>query len=178
MGRYVDLALPFVLRSAPGIFNRVADLFHWSLVNTWNVLDLLHYFDDFFTFGPPNSDIGASRLQALKLAANEIGIPLSPAKCVWPTTCLTFLGIELDSNRMIARLPADKLAELVEILQEWATKKSCKLKERQSLVGKLNHACAVVPKGRTFVRRLLDLLKGHSSKKSRQFYWSKPGRSI
>ena len=131
------------------------------------MLDLLHYLDDFFTLGPPNSDIGASRLQALKLAANEIGIPLSPAKCVGPTTCLTFLGIELDSNRMIARLPADKLAELVAILQEWATKKSCKLKELQSLVGKLNHACAVVPQGRTFVRRLLDLLKGHSSKKSR-----------
>jgi hypothetical protein len=28
-GFYVDLALPFGLRSAPGIFNSLADLFHW-----------------------------------------------------------------------------------------------------------------------------------------------------
>lgn len=33
-------------------------------------------------------------------------------------------------------------------------------RELQSLVGKLNHACAVMPQGRTFMRRLLDLLRG------------------
>ena len=68
---------------------------------------------------------------------------------------------------MTARLPADKRTELTQMLDEWATKRWCTLKELQSLVGKLNHACAVVPQGRTFVRRLLDLLKGHSSKRSR-----------
>ena len=93
-GYYIDLALPFGLRSAPAIFNSLADLFHWCLVNNWNVLDLLHYFDDYFTLGPPNSDICASRLRAIDRAANEIGIPLSPDKCVGPTTCLVFLGIQ------------------------------------------------------------------------------------
>ena len=34
------------------------------------------------------------------------------------------------------------------------------------MLGKLNHACTVVPHGRTFLRRLLDLLKGHSCKQS------------
>ena len=104
-GFYVDLALPFGLRSAPGIFNSLADLFHWCLVNNWNVHELLHYLDDYFTLGPPNSDICASRLKAIDQAATEIGIPLSPEKCVGPTTCLIFLGIELDSVRMTARLP-------------------------------------------------------------------------
>ena len=68
---------------------------------------------------------------------------------------------------MTARLPEDKRTELIQLLHEWASKRWCKLKELQSLVGKLSHASAVVPQGRTFVRRLLDLLKGHSSKKSR-----------
>ena len=164
---YVDLTLPFGLRSAPGIFNSLADLFHWILTHNYNVLDLLHYLDDYFTLGPPNSDTCATRLQAIEHASSLIGIPLSPDKCVGPTTCLVFLGIELDSLRMTARLPEDKRAELIKILYEWASKRWCKLKELQSLVGKLSHACAVVPQGRTFVRRLLDLLKGHSSKKSR-----------
>ena len=164
---YVDLALPFGLRSAPGIFNTLADVFHWILVNNYNVLDLLHYLDDYFTLGPPNSDLCATRLRAINESAAEIGIPLSPEKCVGPTTCLTFLGIELDSVNMTARLPADKLAELICMLDDWSAKRWCRLKELQSLVGKLSHACAVVPLGRTFVRRLLDLLKGHSSKQSR-----------
>ena len=159
--------MPFGLRSAPAIFNTVADLFHWCLVNNWSVIDLLHYLDDYFTLGPPNSTICASRLKAIDQAANDICIPLSPEKCVGPTTCLVFLGIELDSTRMTARLPSDKHAELIALLDEWANKRWCKLKELQSLVGKLSHACAVVPLGRTFLRRLLDLLKGHSSKRSR-----------
>ena len=165
---YLDLALPFGLRSAPAIFNSLADLFHWCLVNNWNVLvDLLHYLDDHFTLGPPLSDICASRLKAIDQAATEIGIPLSPDKCVGPTTCLIFLGIELDSVSMTARLPADKRTALIELLEEWATKRTCKLKELQSLLGKLNHACTVVPHGRTFLRLLLDLLKGHPCKQSK-----------
>jgi hypothetical protein len=31
-------------------------------VNNWNVRELLHYLDDYFTLGPPNSDICAKRL--------------------------------------------------------------------------------------------------------------------
>ena len=61
---------------------------------------------------------------------------------------------------MSARLPAEKLTELIDLLREWRSKKSCKPKELQSLVGKLNHACSVIPCGRTFLRRLIDLLKG------------------
>jgi hypothetical protein len=145
----------------------VADLFHWCLVHNWDVLDLLHYLDDYFTLGPPNSDVCALRLKAIDQAATDIGIPLSPDKCVGPTTSLVFLGIELDSVKMTARLPTDKRTELIVLLHEWANKRWCRLKELQSLVGKLGHACAVVPQGRTFLRRLLDLLKGHSSKHSR-----------
>ena len=49
---YVDLALPFGLRSAPYIFNCVAELVEWILVNNYKVPDLLHYLDDFITAGP------------------------------------------------------------------------------------------------------------------------------
>ena len=149
---YIDLTLRFGLRSAPAIFNTVADSFHWCLVNNWNVLDLLHYLGDYFTLGPPNSNICASRLKAIDRAASDVGIPLPPDKCVGPTTCLVFLGIELDSIRMTARLPADKHAELIALLDEWANKRWCKLKALQSLVGKLSHACTL---GRTFLRVFL-----------------------
>ena len=157
---YVDLALPFGLRSAPAIFNSLADLFHWILTHNWDVDDLLHYLDDYFTLGPAGSDVCARRLEAIDTAAQYIGIPLSPEKCEGPSTCLIFLGIELDSIAMTARLPREKHVELMDLLTGWGEKKWCKVKQLQSLVGKLNHACTVVPQGRTFLRRLFDLLKG------------------
>ncbi len=58
---FVDLALPFGLRSAPYIFNSLADLFHWIIVNNFLVPDLLHYLDDYFTLGPPASPVCAQR---------------------------------------------------------------------------------------------------------------------
>ena len=135
----------------------------------WNVIDLLHYLDDYLTLGPPNSTICVSRLKAIDQGQSDIGIPLSPEKCVdvW------FLGIELDSIRMTARLPSDKHAELIALLDKLAHKRWCKLKELQSLVGKLSHACAVVPLGRTFLWCLLDLVKGHLSKQSRSIRLNK-----
>ena len=52
---YVDLALPFDLRSAPFIFNSIADMVDWILVNSYQIPDLLHYLDNFITVGPPQS---------------------------------------------------------------------------------------------------------------------------
>ena len=43
---YVVLAVPFGLRSAPYLFNSVADMVEWI------VLDLLHHLVDFITVGP------------------------------------------------------------------------------------------------------------------------------
>lgn len=39
---YVDLALPFGLRSAPYLFNSMADMVEWILKHSYQVPDLLH----------------------------------------------------------------------------------------------------------------------------------------
>ena len=49
---YVDLALPFGLRSAPYILNSIADLVEWILINNHQIPDQLHYLDDFLTAAP------------------------------------------------------------------------------------------------------------------------------
>ena len=52
---YVDLVLPFGLRSAPFIFNSVAEAVEWILVHNYLISPLFHYLDDYLTMGPPNS---------------------------------------------------------------------------------------------------------------------------
>ena len=59
---FVDLALPFGLRSAPFIFNSVADMVEWIILNRYNVADLMHYLDDFLTAGPAGTDRCAQNL--------------------------------------------------------------------------------------------------------------------
>ena len=56
------------------------------------------------------------------------------------------------------RLPEEKLLHLKAHLEEWGDRKACQLKKLESLVGLLNHACKVVRSGRSFLRRMIDLL--------------------
>ena len=44
------------------------------------------------------------------------------------------------------------------MVKEWLGRHSCRKKELQSLVGKLQHACRVVKPGRSFLRRVIELL--------------------
>ena len=76
-----------------------------------------------------------------------------------PSTTITFLGIEIDSIAMELRLPADKLARLIQLTTRWRGKKECGKRELLSLIGILNHACKVIKAGRSFLRRLVDLSK-------------------
>jgi hypothetical protein len=75
-----------------------------------------------------------------------------------PTTCLTVLGIVIDTVASELRLPDDKLERLQIQLRQWGDKAACTRKELESLIGLLNHKCKVVHSGRPFLRRMLDLL--------------------
>ena len=48
---YIDTCLPFGLRSAPKLFNILADLLSWILEQK-GVSPLMHYLDDFLTLSP------------------------------------------------------------------------------------------------------------------------------
>ena len=80
---------------------------------------------------------------------------LAPDKEGGPSAILTLLGIIIDTLKGELRLPADKLQRLV---SEWVNRKSCTRKDLESLVGTLQDAAKVIPSGRSFVRRAINLL--------------------
>ena len=82
------------------------------------------------------------------------------SKLEGPTECLTFLRIEIDAQVMVSRLPASKLEELRLLVAQWQGRKFCVKKDVQSLVGKLQQASKVIRSGRTFLRKMFELLKG------------------
>ena len=85
---------------------------------------------------------------------------MAPEKTIGPSSVLSFAGIELDSDHMEARLPADKLAKCKLLITVFLRRKKVPLKDLPSLIGVLNFACSVVVPGRAFLRRLIDLTKG------------------
>ena len=147
--------LPFGLRSAPKIFNAVADGLHWHLQRS-GIQRLYHYLDDFIMLGPPHSPQCQGYLDTLLYQCNRLGVPI--AETEGPSSYLVFLGIEIDTVAGELRFPTDKLQRLQTLLQQWGDKKVCTRKELESLVGLLNHACKGVRAGRSFLRRMIDLL--------------------
>lgn len=154
---YVDSTLPFGLRSAPKLFTALADAVEWILKQE-GVEGVMHYLDDFLIIGPPHSPVCQQHLSILLRTFQRLGLPVAEEKLEGPTMSLPFLGIEIDSDAMIVRLPPPKLRELQSLIRAWKRKKACRVKELQSLVGKLQHAAKVVKPGRTFLRRMFELL--------------------
>ena len=150
---YIDTCLPFGLRSAPKLFNILADLLTW-ITKQRGVSFSMHYLDDFLMLGPSDSLTCQHNLDTFMQVCCELGIPLATQKLEGPSTSLTFLGILIDTHRMEARLPKDKLNRIQQELSLWLDRKTATKREILSLVGLLQHATKIVRSGRTFVARM------------------------
>ena len=157
MELYVDTTLPFGLRSAPKIFNAVADALEWIL-REQGIVHIWHYHDDFFVAGMLGSNECMNALSTMLRICKIVGIPLADEKVAGPATTITILGIEFDTLQLVLRLPLEKLSRIKALLTNWSSKKKCTKRELQSLIGQLQHASTVIKPGRTFLRRMYDLL--------------------
>ena len=156
----MDTALQFGLRSAPKIFNAVADTLLWVMYEE-GVQSALHYLDDFLFVGSPKSKDCEVALSHAQAVCQRLGVPLAMEKLEGPPSTLSFLGIVLDSDHLELRLPEEKLQRLKQLVWQlvwqWQGNKSCRKRELISVIGQLQHACRVVRPGRTFLRRMIEL---------------------
>ena len=153
---YFYTRLVFGSRSSPKIFDSLSEAVCWILKNNYNIQHVLHLLDDFLTIDEPDS-FPERTMAILTLVFKKLGIPLSTHKTVGPATVVEYLGIILDSCRMEARLPADKITRIADILCSFMTKRTCTKQELLSLLGHLNFACRVIYPGRAFVSYLISL---------------------
>ena len=63
---------------------------------------------------------------------------------------------------MERRLPTEKLEHLKQVIKVWLSHRKAQKRDLLSLIGHLAHAAKVVPPGRMFVRRMMDV--AHSKK--------------
>jgi len=81
------------------------------------------------------------------LVCQLLWVPLALEIVEGPSTLLIFLGILLDTQKMEARLPPEKLQRLKQEVAQWLVKNSATKRQILSLVGLLQH----VRCGRAFV---------------------------
>ena len=117
--------------------------------------------------GPPGSPVCSNAMSTLDRVCRWLGVPIAEHKRDGPTACLTFLGIEIDTIAGELRLPAEKLERLVSLLEAWGDRRACSHKELESLVDLLNHACKVVRPGRSFLRRMINLIHSTGNRPGR-----------
>ena len=153
---FVDGTLPFGLRSAPKIFNALADALSWILQQR-GTCKVIHYLDDFLLMGKPQSGECTESLELTLQVCNQLGVPLAMHKLEGPACALVFLGIMVDTVKMELCLPPERLKRLVAMIERWRSRKACTKRDLLSLIGQLQHACRVVKPGRSFLRRMIDL---------------------
>ncbi|XP_062593378.1 uncharacterized protein LOC134254854 [Saccostrea cucullata] len=157
---YFDKTLPMGLSFARKLFEKFSTALHWIVTNKLKISGCVHMLDDFLLVGPPSYPVCEKQLCILLQTFEHIGVPMKQDKTVFPTTIITFLGLELDTVNMLIRLPKEKLSKIRQEISKAKCRKKMTLQEIQSLIGLLNFACAVVTPERTFLRRLIDLTKG------------------
>ena len=119
----------------------------------------LHYSDDFLLMGPPGHAACATALETALDTCRQLGVPVAAHKTEGPATQLTFLGIQVDTHAMSLNLPRDKLSCTLALVLSWRSRQAATKRELQLLIGHLNHTAIIVLPGRTFLRRMIDLMK-------------------
>lgn len=137
----------------------------WVVRDIAAVNSIIYYLDDFLCVGLASSEVCAVLLTTLEYIAECFGIPLAPDKTEGPTTVISFLGIVVDSEAMECQLPEEKLRALQAEIRAIVGLCKVQLRTLQSVLGKLNFACRIIPMGRVFSRRLSASTGGVESPK-------------
>ena len=150
-----DTRSPFGAKSSPEIFHLITQSVRCMMARR-GFTDIIVHLDDFLIIGA-TQELCQLVYDTLLQLLLDLGFSISYHKLVAPTQHLTFLGIQLDTTACTMTLPADKLAQLLELVLKFQHKQRATKKQLQRLAGKLNWACRMVYGGRTFPRRILDI---------------------
>ena len=150
---FIDTKLPFGSRHGMQIFQRLMRRHGFTVINC---------VDDFIGVATP-SIAQRSYDFLLKLLA-DLGLEVSVKKLVPPTSKAICLGVEIDTEKRTISIPAEKLNGINCMVYKWLDTKICSKRNLQSLLGNLLYVAKCVKPARTFLNRMLQLLRDNYDK--------------
>jgi hypothetical protein len=94
------------------------------LQNNYYMKHVLHLLDDFLVMDEPSFNAEIT-MQRLLNVFRKLNVPLALHKSVGPTTCFEYLGIILDSEKMLAKLLHYKLCRIKDLLYVFLDQRTC-----------------------------------------------------
>ena len=152
----VDNRLCMGLSSSPYIFSKLSDFVVRCAVRE-GVTRMINYLDDFCIVGGSYRDTKEALYRVVAIL-RRLGFYISFRKLRSPSTKLRFLGIDINAATLQLTLPEDKLERLRAVLKHFRGRKKASRKDLERLGGLLAHCAKVVRGGRTFCRRIYDMM--------------------
>ena len=153
---YLDGSVPFGFRLGSGFFERCSDAIRY-IMKCHGHNALLNYIDDLIYIGLP-SKIHESYAFLLSLL-QDLGLEISQKKLVPPSMEVVCLGILINTVNKTISIPSEKLQEIKNMCETWKHKKSCTRTQLQSLLGSLLYITKCVRPARSFLNRMLQVLR-------------------
>lgn len=157
---YIDKAMPFGCSKSCSTWEKFARFLEFCVSRHATRGKLLHYLDDFLFGGKRNTDQCQHIMATFETSMKNLGVPIAIEKTEGPQTVICFLGLEIDSEQMVIRIPLPKVHEIIQRIQDILSKEKVTLRTMQSLIGVLNFACRAIVPGRPFCRRLINSICG------------------
>jgi len=157
---FVDKNLPFGCSCAPFLFECFSTFIHWAVTQSSKLDTLDHYIDDFILCGRKGTGDCRKLIAHFNSTCSELGVPINDEKSEGPTTVMTFLGLVIDSDNMLIRIPQPKIIELQALLTQYLQSKKISLQDLQSLAGKLSFFGRAIRTSRAFTRRFYNAMAG------------------
>ena len=154
---FVDNKMCFGLRLGPCYFAELSEFVYDTLYNVYG-MRIINYLDDFTAVATSREECLQCQSYVIELL-RYLGFHVSFEKVTPPSTCTTYLGIEIDSVAMEVRLPSGKLAKLKALLANYLAKDKISKHDLESLGGLLSHCSHVVRGGKIFCKRIYSLYK-------------------
>ncbi len=151
-----DGALPFGSKLSPWIFTKLTQAVRRMMLAKG--FRIVCYLDDMLIVEKTKERCELA-LQTLLQLLRQLGFAISYSKVVTPTRKLCFLGIDICTETLTLSLPKNKVDKFMDMLCVFQARKRASLRQLQQLAGRLNWASQVVQGGRTYLRRVLDLMR-------------------
>ncbi len=144
--------LPFGLSLSPRVFTKVVE---GALTPLREVgVRILNYLDDWLILAQSREQLGDHRDLVLR-HLSQLGLRVNWEKSkLSPVQRISFLGVELDSVSMMARLTEERAQAALNCLSSFRGRNVVPLKQFQRLLGHMASAAAVTPLGLLHMRPL------------------------
>ena len=153
---YFDIKMPMGLTSAAYCCQRITNAIAHIMEQAG--FFVVNYLDDFGSAEPTH--LAAQSFDHLSQIFQVIGVQEAPEKASPPSTIMTFLGIQINTESMTLQVDPEKLTEISKLLAFWLNQVVFTRKDLERLVGKLQFKAVCVRGARVFTARLFNILRG------------------